>query len=54
MMEEEAGEIQREVAEVIKHPNYDWLSNKNDIALQKLKQPLVFTERIQPICMPKS
>ena len=33
------------------YPDYDW-GVRNDIALVKLKQPLNFTEAVQPACLP--
>ena len=33
------------------HPDYD-RSLTNDIALVKLKRPLIFTEAVQPACLP--
>lgn len=34
------------------HPNYDSTWFKNDIVILELDQPINFTDRIQPICMP--
>ena len=40
------------IAQVILHPNYDDPSNRNDIAIVKLSEPLEFNESIQPMCLP--
>lgn len=47
-----AGDIP--IAEIIKHENYDHQNNAhyNDIALIRLDQPIEFTDRIKPICLP--
>lgn len=40
-----------EVSQIIRHPNYNGLTKLNDIALIKLKTPVVFNSFIRPICM---
>lgn len=42
------------VEAVFVHPNYHPKSLDSDIALVKLLQPVKFTSRIQPVCMPTS
>ncbi|XP_016529116.1 acrosin [Poecilia formosa] len=44
----------RGVKNVIIHENYDFNSSNNDVALLMLKSPLVFTNYIQPCCVPMS
>lgn len=39
---------------VIIHPQYDRFTAKNDVALIKLSRKIQFTDRIQPILLPKS
>ncbi|XP_065204631.1 venom protease-like [Planococcus citri] len=42
------------VEEIILHPRYTYSSPfLNDIALLKLKNPVIFTTKIRPICLPK-
>ncbi|KAL0972662.1 hypothetical protein UPYG_G00192560 [Umbra pygmaea] len=41
----------RTVAEVMIHPDYDIITNDNDIALVRLSSPVNFTDYIQPICL---
>ncbi len=36
----------------LKHPNYNYKSNDNDIALMKLNVPVTYTDKISPICLP--
>lgn len=35
-----------------KHERYDKVIIKNDIALMKLESPVIFTDKIRPICLP--
>lgn len=41
-----------DVTQVIEHPDYDDDATTNDIALLKLGQPVVYTDYIQPACLP--
>ncbi|XP_053956323.1 trypsin-2 [Anastrepha ludens] len=36
---------------IVPHPKYECTNVKNDIALLQLDAPLVFTERVKPICV---
>ena len=40
---------------IIKHPEYanKHFYEENDVALIKLKSPIVFTQSIRPICLPE-
>lgn len=52
MTEEGAKTIRdRDVAVIIKHPNYSYLKKKNDIALIKVTERIAFTEFIRPACL---
>jgi hypothetical protein len=43
------------VAWVLPHPTYSWKEAASaDIALVRLKTPILFSERILPICLPDS
>lgn len=44
----------RNVKKIIVHPNYDEDTVANDISLIQLEEPVMFSETIQPICLPKS
>uniref|UniRef100_A0A4W6G8J0 Peptidase S1 domain-containing protein n=1 Tax=Lates calcarifer TaxID=8187 RepID=A0A4W6G8J0_LATCA len=44
-------EVSRTVARIILHPNYDSITNNNDIALLKLSSPVTFTDYIRPVCL---
>lgn len=44
-----------EVSKVLKHPQYSWIHNSNDIAIIYLKQPIIFQSAdIAPIELPNS
>ncbi|KAK5640462.1 hypothetical protein RI129_011273 [Pyrocoelia pectoralis] len=46
----EGGDVY-EVAEARVHPNYSTQHTKNDIAIVKLKSPIIFNEKVQPIAL---
>lgn len=46
--------LQRRVAKIIPHPLYSQMTYDYDIALLELSEPLVFSNTIQPICLPSS
>jgi hypothetical protein len=46
--------VSRTVAEIIIHPDYNDLTNDNDIALLKLSSPVNFTNYIRPVCLAAS
>ena len=50
----EAGEATYKVLEIQRHENYKWLTNENDIAIMKVSGRIVYSNDIQPICMPSS
>lgn len=44
-------EVMRWVSKVIKHPDYDPGTHKNDLALLRLSSPVNFTDYIRPVCL---
>ncbi|XP_069577368.1 prothrombin isoform X2 [Brachyistius frenatus] len=41
------------IDDIIVHPKYNWKENLNrDIALLHMRRPIVFTDKIHPICLP--
>ncbi|XP_072547053.1 suppressor of tumorigenicity 14 protein homolog [Salminus brasiliensis] len=44
----------RDVKTIITHQDYNSMTQDNDIALLELKEPLVFSSTIHPICLPAS
>lgn len=41
------------IDEIIVHPKYNWKENLNrDIALLHMRRPVIFTDKIHPICLP--
>ncbi|XP_017478065.1 PREDICTED: trypsin-1 isoform X2 [Rhagoletis zephyria] len=49
----ESNAIQRAVIAIIKHRNFDPDSYNNDIALLKLRKPMMFSKIIKPVCLPR-
>ncbi|CAD7083715.1 unnamed protein product [Hermetia illucens] len=45
--------IQRAVTSIIKHRRFDPDTYNNDIALLRLRKPVVFSKSIRPICLPR-
>lgn len=45
--------IQRAVVSTIKHRNFNPSTYNNDIALLKLRKPIVFSKIIKPVCLPR-
>merc|ERR1712112_711824 len=41
-----------DVAEIINHPNYDSLTLDNDYAILRLANPVAFTNKVSPACLP--
>lgn len=41
-----------DVEKIILHPGYDRTSQRNDIALIKLRIPVTFSNKIRPVCLP--
>ncbi|XP_068439572.1 chymotrypsin-like protease CTRL-1 [Clinocottus analis] len=44
-------EVNRNVSEIIVHPDYNNTLFNNDIALMKLESPVTFTDYIRPVCL---
>lgn len=50
---ESSKEVQRRfLKQVIPHPNYNYDTYDNDIALMELERPVDYTDFIKPICLP--
>lgn len=45
--------IMRAVKAIIRHRNFDANSYNHDIALLRLRKPVVFNKTIRPVCLPK-
>ncbi|XP_011497935.1 PREDICTED: trypsin-1-like [Ceratosolen solmsi marchali] len=45
--------IMRAVAAVIRHRNFDTESYNHDVALLKLRRPVIFSKTIRPVCLPR-
>lgn len=43
----------RAVKAIIRHRNFDSNSYNHDIALLRLRKPVVFNKTIRPVCLPK-
>ncbi|KAK3559066.1 hypothetical protein QTP86_002423 [Hemibagrus guttatus] len=46
-----SNQITRHVTKIIKHPQYNKITNNNDIALLLLNSSVTFTNYIQPVCL---
>lgn len=44
----------REVKTIITHEDYNQMTYDNDIAVLELKEPLVFSSTVHPVCLPSS
>uniref|UniRef100_A0A668RVY8 Peptidase S1 domain-containing protein n=1 Tax=Oreochromis aureus TaxID=47969 RepID=A0A668RVY8_OREAU len=51
---ENPNKVSRNVVKIILHPNYDSVTNNNDIALLRLSSPVRFTDYIRPVCLAAS
>ncbi|XP_030557593.1 trypsin-1 isoform X1 [Drosophila novamexicana] len=49
----ESQAIQRAVTAVIRHKNFDSDTYNNDIALLRLRKPIIFSKIIKPVCLPR-
>jgi secreted trypsin-like serine protease len=49
--EDRLQEVDIDIAEFIKHPQYSYRTSKNDIALLRLASNVQFTENIRPACL---
>ncbi|KAM8877829.1 uncharacterized protein ACB058_003518 [Synchiropus picturatus] len=47
-------EVTKSVAQILVHPNYNSVTNDNDIALVRLSSPVTFTDYIRPVCLADS
>ncbi|KAL2101902.1 hypothetical protein ACEWY4_003663 [Coilia grayii] len=47
-------EVLRKVAAVVRHPDYDFITSNNDVALIRLNYPVRFTSFIKPVCLAAS
>ena len=45
--------VMRFVGQIIRHRNFDTESYNHDLALLKLKRPVVFSKTIRPVCLPQ-
>jgi Trypsin len=52
---DEPGSTAHSVWEIILHPDWNWNSFKfdADISILVLRDPVVFSEKVQPICLPQ-
>ncbi|KAI5629548.1 coagulation factor VII precursor, partial [Silurus asotus] len=50
---EEGSEQTIEVDEMVKHPNYSSATTDNDIALLRLRRPIVYSMYAIPVCLPR-
>ncbi|XP_057317818.1 transmembrane protease serine 9-like [Microplitis mediator] len=49
----DAPAVMRAVAAIIRHRNFDINSYNHDVALLKMRKPVVFSKTIRPICLPQ-
>ncbi|TSL04261.1 Suppressor of tumorigenicity 14 protein [Bagarius yarrelli] len=49
-----ANTVQKQVKQIICHPEYNPLSNNDDIALMELDSPVTLSQYIWPICLPSA
>ena len=47
-------EVRTTVSRIISHPDYNSVTNDNDIALLQLSAPVTFTNYIRPVCLAAS
>ncbi|AWP19482.1 putative transmembrane protease serine 9-like [Scophthalmus maximus] len=45
-------EVSRTATQIINHPDYNVVTNDNDLSLVKLSSPVTFTSYILPVCLP--
>jgi secreted trypsin-like serine protease len=50
----EDGQLTAQVAQIYMHPQYSSRTLTNDVALLQLSSPLVYTDHIQPVCLPSN
>ncbi|XP_063337907.1 serine protease 27-like [Pelmatolapia mariae] len=51
---ENPNKVSRNVVKIILYPNYDSMTNNNDITLLRLSSPVRFTDYIRPVCLAAS
>ncbi|XP_021938447.1 trypsin-7-like isoform X2 [Zootermopsis nevadensis] len=49
---DEGGHV-HEVSDIIMHPNYDYVTSDCDIALLKVSEPLIFSDKVKPVKLNK-
>jgi len=42
------------VTKVIYHPEFSWITAKNDVALLKLAKPITPSDKVNTVCLPES
>uniref|UniRef100_T1IUY0 Peptidase S1 domain-containing protein n=1 Tax=Strigamia maritima TaxID=126957 RepID=T1IUY0_STRMM len=50
---EDLGHFEVPLSAVIIHPNFDYPSLRNDVALVRFRKPITFQEHVLPICLPR-
>ncbi|XP_076121815.1 polyserase-2-like [Alosa pseudoharengus] len=49
-----SNEVRRSILAIVRHPDYDSVSNDNDVALVRLSSPVRYTSYIKPVCLAAS
>lgn len=44
--------VMRAVSSIVRHRHFDVNSYNHDIALLKLRKPVVFSKTVRPVCLP--
>ncbi|NXO70128.1 ST14 protein, partial [Phainopepla nitens] len=52
--EKSSGVAMRSIIRIIVHPQYDPSTSDYDIALLEMEMPVLFSELVQPICLPST
>jgi len=50
----DAPSVAKPISAILMHESYDKQNYSNDIALLRLSSPVVFSNNIQPVCLPTS
>ena len=48
------GAVKKKVIRIIRRSRYNSLTMMNDIAILKLSSPIIFNEKVGPVCLPSS